>query len=129
MGARFYHPKSAQWMTQDPIGESDGPNLYAYVHNSPTRCVDRFGLCFELIAPKWADQIRNTSTTIRSLGYSSHAQDQMQNRGILPSIVENTIQNGKMMIGKNPGTIAYYESVNKATVIINKATGNIVTTS
>ncbi len=43
-GCRYYHPRSAQWMTQDPIGESDGPNLYAYVHNNPTRCIDRYGL-------------------------------------------------------------------------------------
>ncbi len=43
-GYRFYHAKSAQWLTRDPIGESDGPNLYAYVHNNPTRCIDRYGL-------------------------------------------------------------------------------------
>lgn len=43
-GYRFYHPKSAQWLTQDPLGETDGPNLYAYVNNSPTCRVDRFGL-------------------------------------------------------------------------------------
>src|SRR5690606_18115433 len=43
-GCRFYHPKSAQWLIRDPIGESDGPNLYAYVSNNPTCCIDRFGL-------------------------------------------------------------------------------------
>ena len=43
-GYRFYHPKTAQWLTQDPIGESDGPNLYAYVKNNPACHVDRFGL-------------------------------------------------------------------------------------
>lgn len=43
-GFRYYHPKSAQWMTRDPIEEGDGPNLYAYVHNNPTRCIDRYGL-------------------------------------------------------------------------------------
>lgn len=43
-GFRFYHTKSAQWLTQDPLGESDGPNLYAYVKNNPGSFVDRFGL-------------------------------------------------------------------------------------
>lgn len=43
-GYRFYHPKSAQWLTQDPLGESDGPNLYAYVNNNPTCYIDRYGL-------------------------------------------------------------------------------------
>lgn len=43
-GFRFYHPKSAQWLTQDPLGESDGPNLYVYVSNNPACFIDRFGL-------------------------------------------------------------------------------------
>jgi RHS repeat-associated protein len=43
-GFRHYHPQSAQWLTQDPIGDADGPNLYAYVRNNPTRCIDKFGL-------------------------------------------------------------------------------------
>ena len=43
-GFRFYHPKSAQWLIQDPLGESDSPNLYAYVKNNPACYVDRFGL-------------------------------------------------------------------------------------
>lgn len=43
-GFRYYHPKSAQWLTQDPLGESEGANLYAYVRNNPTRCIDRYGL-------------------------------------------------------------------------------------
>lgn len=46
-GYRFYHPKSSQWLTQDPLGESEGPNLYAYVKNNPTCCIDRFGLFME----------------------------------------------------------------------------------
>lgn len=43
-GFRFYHPQSGQWLTQDPLGESDGPNLYAYVSNNPASLIDRFGL-------------------------------------------------------------------------------------
>ncbi|MBA3237673.1 MAG: RHS repeat-associated core domain-containing protein [Parachlamydiaceae bacterium] len=56
-GFRFYHPKSAQWLTQDPIGETDGPNLYAYIRNSPTCCIDRFGLIGDgpSFQKTWAD--------------------------------------------------------------------------
>lgn len=43
-GFRFYDPQSAQWLTRDPLGEADGPNLYAYVKNSPTVLMDKFGL-------------------------------------------------------------------------------------
>ncbi len=43
-GFRCYHPKSAQWLMQDPLGQSGGPNLYAYVKNSPASYIDRYGL-------------------------------------------------------------------------------------
>ena len=43
-GYRHYHPRSATWLTQDPLDECDGPNLYAYVKNSPACNIDRFGL-------------------------------------------------------------------------------------
>lgn len=43
-GFRFYDPHSAQWLSQDPLGESAGPNLYAYVKNSPACHIDRYGL-------------------------------------------------------------------------------------
>ena len=46
-GKRFYNPSIGRWITQDPSGFSDGPNLYAYVHNRPLQCFDRFGLFTE----------------------------------------------------------------------------------
>lgn len=39
-----------KWISQDPLGELDGPNLYAYVHNSPTNAFDRFGLATDSTA-------------------------------------------------------------------------------
>lgn len=46
-GFRFYDPLTARWTSKDPIGSSDGPNLYAYLHNNPINSVDRFGLASE----------------------------------------------------------------------------------
>lgn len=43
-GRRFYDPLTATWMTQDPLGMSAGPNLYAYVKNNPLTLFDLFGL-------------------------------------------------------------------------------------
>jgi RHS repeat-associated protein len=37
-GRRFYEPSTATWLTQDPLGISAGPNLYAYVKNNPLTC-------------------------------------------------------------------------------------------
>jgi RHS repeat-associated protein len=34
-GKRFYVPGLGRWLTPDPLGFTDGPNVYAYVHNHP----------------------------------------------------------------------------------------------
>jgi RHS repeat-associated protein len=43
-GYRFYDADLARWVNQDPAGFVDGPNLYAFVGNSPTLNFDPFGL-------------------------------------------------------------------------------------
>lgn len=68
-----------------------------------------------------------TITTINNRNYSGHALDQMQNRGITPSVVENTIKTGTKYTTR-PGTTGYYDSVNNLRVITNSETGKVVTT-
>ncbi len=41
---RFYDPILGRWLTPDPSGFADGPNLYVYVLNSPLNRLDLFGL-------------------------------------------------------------------------------------
>ncbi|WP_068466632.1 RHS repeat-associated core domain-containing protein [Candidatus Protochlamydia phocaeensis] len=48
-GLRYYDPDLGRWVTADPAGFEDGPNLYAYVHNSPLIYHDQFGLFTELL--------------------------------------------------------------------------------
>lgn len=43
-GRRYYHSGLGRWITQDPIGFDDGPNLYAYVMNNPLLNIDLYGL-------------------------------------------------------------------------------------
>ena len=43
-GRRYYASEIGRWVTSDPIGFDDGPNLYAYVHNNPLNYVDLYGL-------------------------------------------------------------------------------------
>jgi len=43
-GRRYYAPEIGRWITQDPAGFSAGPNLYAYVNNSPLSHFDLYGL-------------------------------------------------------------------------------------
>ncbi|MFT4552196.1 MAG: RHS repeat-associated protein [Chlamydiales bacterium] len=42
-GGRYYDPSLSRWMTPDPMGFGDGPNLYAYVHNKPLTAIDLYG--------------------------------------------------------------------------------------
>ncbi len=43
-GRRYYSPSLGRWLTTDPQGFADGPNLYAYLHNNPLTDFDLYGL-------------------------------------------------------------------------------------
>lgn len=43
-GRRYYDAETGRWITLDPIGRDGGPNLYAYVLNSPMTHFDLHGL-------------------------------------------------------------------------------------
>jgi len=43
-GMRYYSPHLGRWVSPDPQGFADGPNLYSYVHNSPLTHLDLYGL-------------------------------------------------------------------------------------
>ena len=41
---RYYDPKIGRFLTHDPLGMIDGPNLYTYIRNNPINLIDPFGL-------------------------------------------------------------------------------------
>lgn len=41
---RAYDPKTARWLSRDPIGEVGGLNLYGYVDGNPVNEIDLYGL-------------------------------------------------------------------------------------
>jgi RHS repeat-associated protein len=43
---RYYNPNAARWLTRDPLGMVDGPNLYGYVGGDPGQMMDPLGLSF-----------------------------------------------------------------------------------
>lgn len=43
-GRRYYDANQGRWITADPAGLGDGPNLYAYLHHHPTKGFDLYGL-------------------------------------------------------------------------------------
>ena len=42
---RGYDAELGRWLSEDPAGAVDGPNLYSYVRNSPVGKMDPLGLC------------------------------------------------------------------------------------
>ncbi|AVM46627.1 hypothetical protein C5Q97_18680 [Victivallales bacterium CCUG 44730] len=40
---RYYDPKIGRWVKRDPIGNSGGMNLYAFVHNNGIQLFDKLG--------------------------------------------------------------------------------------
>jgi RHS repeat-associated protein len=41
---RMYHPTLMRWLSRDPLGYADGPNLYGYCGNRPGSATDPWGL-------------------------------------------------------------------------------------
>jgi hypothetical protein len=72
------------------------------------------------------DETRNSPVLINGREYTPHALDRMQQQGIMPSVVEDATR-GPAIPGKEPGTNAYYDSVNNITVITDSTTGRVVT--
>jgi len=73
------------------------------------------------------NSLGNESTVINGRIYTGHALNEMQNGGIYPTVVENTIQYGVSVQSTDPTTIRLYESGNNITAVLNSG-GDIVTT-
>jgi filamentous hemagglutinin len=51
----------------------------------------------------------------------------MQERGFVPSVVENAINTGTSAPGKTAGTTVFTDAVNNLRVIVDSATGRVFT--
>lgn len=60
--------------------------------------------------------VQNTPTTIGGRDYTGHALDQMRNRGLTPSVIEDTIARGTQSAGRDGATIF---QTDQARVILN----------
>jgi hypothetical protein len=67
------------------------------------------------------------SEVIEGRVYSEHASGRMSTRGLVPSVIENTIKTAEGVVNEAEGTIRYYDALNKVGVIINKITGVVIT--
>jgi RHS repeat-associated protein len=74
-GRRYYAPNLGRWITPDPKGFDDGPNLYAYVHNSPLIHCDPFGL---YSFGEFKTSIRDFSSDFGNRLYSAYNNPRVQ---------------------------------------------------
>jgi hypothetical protein len=49
---RYYDPVIGRYISRDPAGYGDGPNVYLYVHNNPINFIDPLGLGLEVDGDK-----------------------------------------------------------------------------
>ena len=63
-GKRYYHPSLGRWLTQDPAGLQGGPNLYAYVNNTPLTLYDLFGLMPESFSGRMRESLTRAKDKI-----------------------------------------------------------------
>jgi hypothetical protein len=82
---------------------------------------------WELKFPDFQNLTRNKQTTINGRQYSGHALDQIQNRGIMPSVVEHTVTSGKTTLDPISHRLRYYDKANNVTVITEQETGKVLT--
>jgi hypothetical protein len=69
----------------------------------------------------------NVPGVVNGRAYSAHAFDQMQGRGIMPSVVDDTIATGVPAASRGATTV-YYGAGNNISVVVN-AEGKVVTVS
>mgnify|MGYP000633912234 CR=1 FL=1 len=100
---RAYDAELGRWLSADPLGESEGYNLYAYVGNDPMNMVDPLGLKCEATYDRKKGTFTitdlDTGKSITEKAFSGNgsdkdnpASDYKSNRGPLPA--------GKYLIGE-----------------------------
>jgi len=57
MRHRYYHPGLMRFTSADPIGLAGGGNLFVYANGNPLTFLDFLGLCAELSARHWYDDV------------------------------------------------------------------------
>jgi RHS repeat-associated protein len=73
--ARYYHPALGRFMSEDPLGELDGMNVFGYVGNNPMNFFDSYGLlksgCEELRRLRETYEYKNVIERYRQI-YRNH---------------------------------------------------------
>lgn len=116
-GYRYYNAEAGQWLSREPLGEGESPNLYAYADNDPINNIDVLGLYKDPILIDDAEGVWEIfANEVYSLGavgdYFRWSSDQYigysnnSNNGVVKTFATNFIGNGIGIVGGigTPGT-------------------------
>lgn len=118
-GFRYYFPKLGRWISADPAGFVDGPNLYAYVLNNPVSHLDLFGLESECpgLYDRDADRDRaadryekSSNGTFSEKNWTCKADREGNREGGSHKSVFNAVWTGAKKIVNAMGNILYQAS-------------------
>lgn len=70
---------------------------------------------------------QNSPRQINGMHYTGHSLDQMRNRGIMPSVIENAIIHGEASAGRD-GCRVFCDMDNKLRVVLDNSLSSVVTT-
>ena len=98
-GFRYYSPILCRWISEDPIGEAGGLNLYQFCGNDPVNGVDPYGWLDINLFPT-NENIRahaDLAKTPGSFGVGMHGsdtalQDEMHNKVAVPDLAKKIIE-------------------------------------
>ena len=80
-GFRYYNHLIGRFITQDPLGMVDGPNLYVYLNNNPVNLIDPWGLCG--VKPWWQSLWRHLYIDVGYTGLASGKLGGILNTGFI----------------------------------------------
>lgn len=113
--------RSRPSISRSPILEQ----YYVPLRNAPRPAstpVSRGGM--EMFLPGRPSQ--NSPGEVCGRSFTGHAFDRMQSRGLTPSVVFDTIQNGQRLPGRSSSETVYYSAVNDVSVVVNANHGGVV---
>jgi RHS repeat-associated protein len=124
-GATVVRPWESGGGAGGPGGVSAAPGAYSLSPGGAPASSFSGSLRNPLQAPGGSS--RNAPGEFNGTPYSGHAFDQLQNRGITPSVADQAIRSGIPNPGNTPGTTRFYDPINNISVIKDNASGTVIT--
>jgi len=113
---RDYCPAIGRWITPDPAGFADGPNLYAYVQNRPLHLLDPYGLAV-------MDQKTHISAvSTETYGLMNHPD---YDGSMVGEVGDWSLPNGSIVMFVNGQDNTLQDTIDSAT-LISEAGGGII---